>query len=190
MIWATVSSRSCFCWLYRVSPSLATKNIIILISITTIWWCSFVGPSLVLLEKGVCYDQSVVLAKLCYPLPACFILHSKAKLVCYSRYLLTSYFCIPVPCGENYIFVSFFLSFFFLMLVLEGLVGLHRTGQLQLLWHQCLRHRLGLLWCLMVCLGNKQVILAFLRLHPRTAFWTLLLTMWTTPFILMDSCLQ
>ena len=26
MIWATVSSQSCFCWLYRASPSLATKN--------------------------------------------------------------------------------------------------------------------------------------------------------------------
>ena len=39
MIWATVSSRSCFCWLYRVSPSLAAKNIINLISMLTIWWC-------------------------------------------------------------------------------------------------------------------------------------------------------
>ena len=28
MIWATVSSWSCFCWLYRASPSLAAKNII------------------------------------------------------------------------------------------------------------------------------------------------------------------
>ena len=28
MIWATVSSRSCFCWLYRASPSLAAMNII------------------------------------------------------------------------------------------------------------------------------------------------------------------
>ena len=26
MIWATVSSQSCFCWLYRASPSLAAKN--------------------------------------------------------------------------------------------------------------------------------------------------------------------
>ena len=29
IIWARVSSWSCFCWLYRASPSLATKNIII-----------------------------------------------------------------------------------------------------------------------------------------------------------------
>ena len=27
MIWATVRSWSCFCWLYRASPSLAAKNI-------------------------------------------------------------------------------------------------------------------------------------------------------------------
>ena len=58
MIWATVSSQSCFCWLYRASPSLAAKNIINLISVSTIWWCPRVESSLVLLEKGVCYDQS------------------------------------------------------------------------------------------------------------------------------------
>ena len=56
MIWATVSCWSCFCWLYRASPSLATKNIINLISVLTIWWCPYVESSLVLLEEGVCYD--------------------------------------------------------------------------------------------------------------------------------------
>ena len=49
-----------------------------------------------LLEEGVCYDQCVLLAKLYQPLP-CFILYFKAKFANYSRYLLTSYFCIPVP---------------------------------------------------------------------------------------------
>ena len=39
MIWATVSSRSYFCWVYRASPSLAAKNIITLISVLTVWWC-------------------------------------------------------------------------------------------------------------------------------------------------------
>ena len=34
---ATVSSWSCFCWLYRASPSLAAKNIINLISVLTVW---------------------------------------------------------------------------------------------------------------------------------------------------------
>ena len=64
MIWATVSSRSCFCWLYRASPSLAAKNIINLISVLTIWWCPCVESSLVLLEEGVCFDQCIFLAKL------------------------------------------------------------------------------------------------------------------------------
>ena len=55
MIWATVSSRSCYCWLYRASLSLAAKNITNLISVLTIWWCPCVESSLVLLEEGVCY---------------------------------------------------------------------------------------------------------------------------------------
>ena len=41
------------------------------------------------------------------------------------------------------------------MLVLEGLAGLHRTIQLKHLQHYWLGHRLGLLWYWMVCLGNK-----------------------------------
>ena len=36
----------------------------------------------------------------------------KAKLACYSRYLLTSYFCIPVPYDEK--------DIFFLVLVVES----------------------------------------------------------------------
>ena len=45
---------------------------------------------------------------------------------------------------------------FFRMLILEGLVGLHRTIQLWLLQHYWSGHRLGLLWYWKVCLGNKQ----------------------------------
>ena len=56
MIRATVTSQSCFCWLYRASPSLAAKNIISLILVLTIWWCLCVESSLVLLEEGVCYN--------------------------------------------------------------------------------------------------------------------------------------
>ena len=96
MIWATVSSWSCFCWLYRASPSLAAKNIINLISVVTIWWCPCVESSLVLLDEGVCYDQCILLAELYEPL-LCFIEYSKAKFACYPRCFLTSYFCIPVP---------------------------------------------------------------------------------------------
>ena len=45
MIWATVSSQSCFCWLYRASLSFAAKNIINVISVLTIWWCTCVESS-------------------------------------------------------------------------------------------------------------------------------------------------
>ena len=71
----------------------------------------------------------------------------------------------------------------YLVFILEGLVGLHRTVQLQVLWHQSLRFTLRLLWYWMVCLGN-EIILSFLRLHPSAAFWTPLLTTRATPFLL------
>ena len=78
MIWATVSSWSCFCWMYRASPSLAASNIINLILVLAIWWCPCVESSLVLLEEGVCCEQCILLVKL-YSHLLCFILYSKAK---------------------------------------------------------------------------------------------------------------
>ena len=39
----------------------------------------------------------------CQPL-TCFILYSKTKFACYSRYLLTSYLCIPEPYDVKVIF--------------------------------------------------------------------------------------
>ena len=141
MIWAVVSSRSCFCWLYRASPSLAAKNIINLISLLTIWWCPCVESSLVLLEEGALWpvrslDKTLLAFALLH-----FVLRGQ---IC----LLTSYFCIPVPYDVK--------AIFFGVLVIEGLVDIHRTIQLQLLQHYWSGHRLGLLWYWMVCLGNEQ----------------------------------
>ena len=51
--WATVSSWSCSCWLYRASPSLAAKNIISLILVLTICWCPCVASSLVCWKRVV-----------------------------------------------------------------------------------------------------------------------------------------
>ena len=117
MIWATISSLSCFCWLYRASPSVAAKNIISLISILAICWCPCVELSLVLLEESICYDQRILLAKLYSCLP-CFILYSKAKFVCYSRCLLTLYFCILVPRNDKGIsFCPINISIFMLCLL-------------------------------------------------------------------------
>ena len=69
------------------------------------------------------------------------------------------------------------------MLVLKGLVGVHRTVQLQLLQHYWLDYR-DIEW---FALEPTEIILSFLRLHPSTAFWALLLTMMATPFLIRDS---
>ena len=180
MIWAIVISWSCFCWLYRASPSLAEKNTISLISVLTIWWCPCVESSLVL-EEGVCYDQCILLAKLCQPIP-CFILYSKAKLACYSTYLFTSYFFKPVTYDEK--------DIFFGVLVQQGFVGLHRTVQLHLLQHYWLGHRLGLLWYWMVCLGNEQKSFCHFWACTQVLYFGHLLTMRATPFLLRDCCPQ
>ena len=142
MIWATVSSQSCFCWLYKASPSLAAKNIINLILILTIWWCP-------------CRVFSCVVGGGCLLWPMCYLgktllafalLHSilQGQICLLLQYFLTSYFCLPVLYNEKDIFFG----------CLEGLVGLHRT--VQLLQHYWSGHRLAFPWYWMVCLGNKQ----------------------------------
>ena len=146
MIWATVSSWSCFCWLYRASTSLAAKNIINLISVSTIWWYPCVESSLVLLEEGVCYDQCILLAELIILCPASF---------CTPRPNL------PVTPGVSWLPTFAFQSPImkrtsFLVLLLEGLVGLQKTVQLQLLQRYWSGHRLGLPWQWMDCLGYEQ----------------------------------
>ena len=40
-----------FFWQHTVSPSLATKNVINLISVLPIWWCPCISSSLVLLRR-------------------------------------------------------------------------------------------------------------------------------------------
>ena len=159
MIWATVSSRSCFYWMYRASPSLATKKYKqfdfcidhLMMSICRVI-PSFVGRGCLLWP--VCSLGKTV------SLWPCFVLYSEAKFACYSRYLLTSYFFIPVPYNEK--------GIFFGVLVLEDLIGLHSTVQLQLLQQYWLGHRLGLLWYWMVCLGNEQRSFSEARWSPKT----------------------
>ena len=152
MIWATVSSQSCFCWLWKASPSLAPKNAINLISVLTIWWCPCVELSLVLLEEGVCYDQCVLLGKL---LLAFALLHC----------VLHGQTCLLLQVYLNFSLLHscylWWKEHLFLVLVLEGLIGLNRTVQLQLLQHYWSGLRLGLLWYWMVCLENKQSFCRF-----------------------------
>ena len=69
---------------------------------------------------------------------------------------------LPVTPGVSWLPTFAFQSpimkrtFFWGVLVLKGLVGLHRTIQLQFLQRYSLRDRLGLPWYWMVCLGNEQ----------------------------------
>ena len=78
--------------------------------------------------------------------------------------LCTAKFCIPSQiCLLLQVFLDFLLfhssslwwkGHLLWVLVLEVLVSLHRTIQLQLLQHYWLGHRL--LWYWIVCLGNEQ----------------------------------
>ena len=78
------------------------------------------------------------------------------------------------------------------MLVLEGLVCLHRITQLQLqlLQHYQLGHRLGLLWYWMVCLGNEQRSFCHFWDFIQVLHFGFLFTMKATPFLLRYSCPQ
>ena len=158
MIWATVSSGSCFYWLYRVSPSLATKNIISMILVLIIWWYLCIDLSLVLLGKGVCYDQYVLLAELCWPLP-CFILYSKFKLACFPGISWLPAFAFQLPIMKR---TSLF--------GVSSRKYCRSSASLALV--------VGTQTCITVMLNGlpqkwTEIILSFLRLHPSTAFWTL-----------------
>ena len=115
-----------------------------LILVLAIWFCPRVESSLVLLEEGVCYDQCILLAKLSL-CPASFRIPRPN---------------LPVTPGVSWLPTFAFQSTImkgtsFGVLVLEGLVGLHRTIQLQLLQH----YWSGQTWILVIlngCLRNKQ----------------------------------
>ena len=77
MIWVIVSSRSCFCWLCRASPSSATKNIINLIF------------SIDHLVMSMCTVISCIIGRVCLLWPVC----SLGKTVS----LCPASFCTPWP---------------------------------------------------------------------------------------------
>ena len=103
MVWATVSSWSRFCWLYRASPSLAVKNIINL---------DFDVDHLVM---SMCRVFSCVVGRGCLLGPVHFLgktlfifalLHSvfQGQICLLLQVFLDFYFCIPVPYNEKDIF--------------------------------------------------------------------------------------
>ena len=76
------------------------------------------------------------------------------------------------------------------MLALEGLVGLHRTIQLQLLQHYGEHIDLDYYDIEWFALETNRDHSVILRVYPSTAFQTLSLIMMATPFLLRDSCPQ
>ena len=171
MIWATVSSWSYFCWLYRVSPSVAAKNIINMFSVLTIWWCSCVESSLVLLEEGVCYDQRVLLQKSVGLCPDSFVLQGQMRLLL--QVSLDFLLCIPVPYNGKDIFWRcqfwkvFIEPFYFSFSSITG-QGTD-MDYYDIEWF-----------------ALETNIQPFLRLHPSTEIrlcWRM-----ATPFLLRDPC--
>ena len=180
MIWAIVTSQSCFCWLYRAFPSLAAKNIISLILKLTIWWCPWLESFLVLLEEGVCYDQRILLAKLL----AFALLH----------FVLKGQICLLLQVSLDFLVLHssplWWKEYLFWMLVLEGLLVFIELFNFS--FFSITGRGIDLNYCDVEWFTWKQteIILSFLKLHPSTAFWALLLTMRATPFLLRNSCLQ
>ena len=163
MIWATVSSRSSFNWLFRDSSSLPAKNISIWFYIT-IWWCTRVESSLGLLKRMFAVTSMFSWQNSVSLCPASFCtLRPNLPIILSTSWLSTLTFH-PLWWKEH----------LFFMLMLEDAVGIHSTGQLRLLWRQWLGHWLGLA-VMLNGLSWKQtsIILLFLSLHPSIAFQTL-----------------
>ena len=153
MIWAIVSSRSCFCWLYRASPSSAAKNIINLTSVLAIWGHPCVESSL----EDSCWKISCW--KRVFAMTSVFSWQNSIGL--YPASFSTPRPNLPVTPGVSWLPTFAFQSTImkktsFGGLVLKGLVGLHRTVQLQLLQCYWSGYRLGLPWYWMVFPGNEQ----------------------------------
>ena len=150
-----------------------------LISVLTIWWCPCVDSSSCVVGRGCLLWPVRSLSK---TLLAFALLH----------FVLQGQICLLLQVSLDFLFLHssplWWKQHHFLVLVLEGLVGLHRTVQLQLLYHCFWAYT----WITVMlnCLPWKQIILSFLRLYPSTSFWTLLLTMRATPFLLRDFCPQ
>ena len=125
MIWATVSSRYCFCWLCIASPSLTAKNIINRVSVLIIWW-------------WLCRVISHVFRKGGWLWPVCFL----TKLFALFHFVLQGQPCLLLQVSLDFLLLHpnplWWKGHRFSVLAWECVVRLHETGQFQL-WHQWLR---------------------------------------------------
>ena len=140
MIWATVSSWSCF-WDFSILGCKEYNQFV------------FSVDHLVMSMYTV---FSHIVGKGCLIWP----MRSLGKTLLPFALLLQGQI-LPVTPGISWLPIFAFQSSImkrnlFCVLVLEGLVGLHRTLQAQIFQHYWSGYRLGLLWYWTVCLGNEQ----------------------------------
>ena len=151
MIWATVSSCSCFCWLHRASPIFNCRE------------CNQSGFGIDHLVVSMCRIVPCVVEKGCLLWPV----HSLGKtLLAFAllHFVLQGQTCLILQVSLDFLLLHSsplrWKGHLFLVLVLEGLVGHRRT--VQLLWH-----RLGLLWCWMDYLENQQRSFCRFEIAPK-----------------------
>ena len=145
MIWAIVGYQSCFCWLYRASPSSDAKNIISHFGIDHLVMSMYRVVSCVVgrgrLLRPVCsLGKTLLTLALLH-----FVFQGKIYLLL--QVSPNSYFCIPVPYDAKDIFF-----FFFGVSVRRSCRSSQNCSASSVL---VVGHRLGLLWCRMLCLGNE-----------------------------------
>lgn len=139
MIWATISSKSCFPLLYRASPSSAAKNIIDLILALSIWWWTCVVFSCTA-GKGPLLWPVCFLTKLLLPFALLhFIFQGQTSLL----------FHVSLD------FLLGWKEYIYIYGVSSRRSSRLSYSQLQLLWNHSLGDRLGLLWSWMAYLGNS-----------------------------------
>ena len=125
-------------------------------------------------KMGVCHDMCVLLTKLLVFALLHFVLQGQICLLSQ-----VSFGFLLLQCNllwwKGHLFVCV------CVLVLKGVVSLHRDNQFQLIWHQWLKHRLGLLWYWMVLFGNELRSFCS-EIAPSYCILTVWLTMKATPF--------
>ena len=124
---------------------------------------------------SMCRVLSCVVGKGCMLWPACSL---DKTLLAFSllHFVLQGQTCLLLQGSLDFLLLHsnplWWKGHPFLVLVLESVVDLHRTGQLKLPQNQCLGHRFGLLILNDLPWKQTEVSLLFLRLHPSTAFQT------------------
>ena len=88
MIWATVSTQSCFHWLYRVVKDIINLISVLVMSMCRVFYCD-VGRGCLLWPVHSLGKTLLVLT--------CFVFYSRAEFACYSRYLLFPTFAYHSP---------------------------------------------------------------------------------------------